>query len=189
MPVRAYPSPVSIRPGLDALAVVLGTLVALPVAAQNIGSTVVIFGRVEDAVSREPVEGALVVSGDSARAVFADSLGDFWISLNSTPPYVVVVEQFGYEPTTFELPESAPSRLSVLMLEPAPIPVEGVTVVDESALTALSERMGGRRNAYSGLVFIYDRDQILTLGGGSAFDLVRRRSLAYQCTTDFGQLC
>ena len=78
-----------------------------------------------------------------------------WISLTSTPPYVVLVEQFGYELTTFELPESAPSRLSLLMLEPAPIPVEGVTVVDESALTALAERMGGRRNAYSGLVSIW----------------------------------
>ena len=49
---------------------------ALPVTAQTVGDSVVIFGRVEDAVSREPVEGALVVSGDSATAVFADSLGD-----------------------------------------------------------------------------------------------------------------
>ena len=143
MPTSAYPSHVNIRPRLDALAVVLGTLVALSVAAQNVGSSVLIFGRVEDPVSCEPVQGALVVSGDSARAVFADSLGDLWISLNSTPPYVVLVEQFGYEPTTFELSESTPSRLSVLMLEPALIPVEGVTVVDESALTAHAELMGG----------------------------------------------
>lgn len=83
----------------------IGTVVALPVAAQNLNNSVVIFGRVEDVMSREPVEGALAVSGDSATAVFTDSVGDFWISLNSTAPYVVRVEQFGYEPTTFELPE------------------------------------------------------------------------------------
>ena len=66
---------------------VLGVLIGSPAAAQI---PVIIRGRVQDAVSGEAVGRALVIAGDSTNAVFADSLGDFWISLNSTPPYVVL---------------------------------------------------------------------------------------------------
>ena len=65
----------------------------------------------------------------------------------------------------------------------------GITVVEESALTALAEGREGRRTGYSGFVSIHDRDQILVIGGGSASDVVGRRSPAYVCTPDFGQLC
>lgn len=174
--------------GMDRVAAVaLGTLVVPPLAAQNPSSTVVIYGQVADAVSLEPLDGALVMSGDSATWAFADSLGNFGISLNSTPPYVMRAEQFGYVPTDFELPEGSSERMHILVLNPDPIQIEGITVVEESALTALTERMEGRRSAYSGSVSFRDREDILRTGAGSALDLVRGMYSAYEC--GLGGLC
>lgn len=170
-----------------AVSFVLGVLIGFPAAAQI---PVIIHGRVQDAASGEAVAGALVIAGDSTNAVFTDWLGNFAIELHRSTRYVLHADQFGYEPTTFELPESAALESSLLQLEPAPITLEGITVVDESALSALADGMKGRRNAYSGLVSVLDRDRIVTLGGGSAFDLVRRRwPLAYECAAAFGDLC
>ena len=140
-------------------------------------------------MSREPVGRASVVSGDSTITVFADSLGNFAIPLNSTPPYVVRVAQFGYETTTFELPSSAPSSLAILILNPAPLAVEGVTVVAETALSNLVERLEQRRGGYSGSVRAYDVDRLLNEGPGSALDFVLRRSPVSECFSNPLSLC
>lgn len=69
----------------------------------------------------------IIVSGDSTTSAVTDSLGNFWIPLDAAPPYLVLAGQFGYVPTAFELPELAPTRHSVLILDPAPILIEGIT--------------------------------------------------------------
>ena len=164
----------------------LALLATLPLAAQTPTNTVVIHGRVEDADSREPLQ-ALILSADSATGVFADSLGNFSISLNSTPPYVVHAEDLGYEPTTFELPDSAPEQLSILILEA--LAIEGVTVVEENSLAALGSRMVERQDAYLGLVSVYDRDTLLAIGATSAYDLIQQRSMGYECPILPGEFC
>lgn len=184
-------SPVSILQATPkAVALGIAVLLPSPVSAQNPSNSVVIIGRVEEALSREPVGRASVVSGDSTTTVFADSLGNFAIPLDSTPPYVVRVAQFGYETTTFELPSSAPSSLAILILNPAPLAVEGVTVVAETALSNLVERLEQRRGGYFGSVRAYDVDRLLSEGPGSAMDFVRQRSAGVsECFSNSLSLC
>ena len=164
----------------------LGGLMALPLRAQI---PVVIFGTVQDAVSKEPIAGALLLNRDSTNAVFTDSLGNFAIELQRGAPYVLHAEQFGYERTRFELSDSSRLLRSILLVNPDPIPIEGVTVVAEDALTELLEQIEGRRGGYSGSVRFYDRERILAYGGDSAFELVRRFPFVDECRDDWMELC
>ncbi len=167
----------------------LTTLLTGPVSSQTPSSTVVLHGRVEDAATRQPMEGVLLVSGDSATEVLSDSLGTFAIPVNAQPPYVLYADQFGYETTTFELPDSAPERLSILVLDPEPLAVEGLTVVEDDAFTVLTNGMAERRVRYPGRFLHYDRARLLSLGGASAYDILRQRSVVYPCSNALGQIC
>ena len=139
----------------------LGALACLvlvsPVSAQ-VG--VVIHGRVEDAVSREPVPGARVFPPDSSSVVFTDSLGTFYIPVPAERPLAIQVERRGYLSDRFDVEEDAPSRISILLLEPSPIELAGITVVDEAALTVLVERLEERRNAYPFAMSAFDRARL-----------------------------
>jgi hypothetical protein len=142
---------------------------------QDISGRLIVYGRVEDAVSEEPVAGTIIIAGDSTWTVTADSLGNFAIPLNPSPPYVIVAEQLGYASTVFELPEPVVSRLALIRIQPAPILVDGFTVVEESQLATLVDRLEVRRNGYAGSLRVFDRAQLLNDASGSALDLVRRR--------------
>jgi len=170
-------------------ALIIVGLLPLPASAQTPSSTVVIVGRVVDAVSLQPVAGALVLSADSSQNVFADSLGNFAIPLSSSPPYIVLAEQFGYGLTTFELPESAPTIRSVLALQPTPMEVEGITVVGESEFTQLVRKLERRRRSYAGSLRVYDVDRLLREGPGTAMDLLRRRFPGTRECFDSWDLC
>ena len=107
-------------PGLRAgraVTIVLGVLVAFPAMAQI---PVVIYGRVQDEFSGEPVVGARIVTADSTNSVFADSLGNFAIELYASATYDLYAEQLGYERTSFQLPGSARSEISLLLMQPEP---------------------------------------------------------------------
>ena len=95
----------------------IGLATASPAASQI---PVVLYGRVQDANSGEPVARARILAGDSTNAVFADSLGNFAIELQSSATYPLHVDHFGYRPTAFELPGFAASEVSLLPLQPAP---------------------------------------------------------------------
>lgn len=159
-----------------------------PVGAQ-VG--VVIHGRVEDAASRSPIAGARVLSADSASAVFTDSAGAFGILINVGVPFAFHVEQYGYLAQRFDLGPEAPSKISVLLLEPAPFVLEGINVVGEAALTELLNDLKGRRNAYLGAVTVFDRARLIRFGaGGSALDFVRLRlPLLFECNAGLSGLC
>ena len=100
---------------------------ASPLSAQ-VG--VVIHGRVEDAVSREPVARVLPSPPDSSFAVYTDSLGIFHILVPAEGPLAIKAERFGYVSQEFDF-EGGALQIPVLLLEPSPIEMEGVTVVDE----------------------------------------------------------
>jgi hypothetical protein len=81
---------------------------------------VIVFGRVQDVESAAPVASALILASDSSSAVYADSLGNFAIELRGAGPYVIYAVREGYEPASFELPETARSSVSTLLLRRTP---------------------------------------------------------------------
>ena len=162
--------PVSVEPRVDGRIVRADTVAGQEEPDASDG--VVISGRVEDALSANPLSGVLIRRADSPSMAVSDSLGAFTIELDGEPPFVLTAEQLGYQTTVFELPDQAPTRLSVLELSPSPIEIEGVTVVGEAAMEHLMGRLTLRRRAYSGSSRVMYSDALLESGAGSAFDLV-----------------
>lgn len=166
----------------------LWLLVATPLGAQV---RVDVQGRVEDAATRQPIPGARITAADSSAAVFADSLGRFRIALPSGGLLAVQAEGLGYESQRFVLGVRAPSHPFVLLLEPAPVVLEGVTVVSEEAITVLQQNLERRRNGYPHAMRAFDRAWIDRFGGiGTAYDLVRRGiPRMVPCDEDPGGIC
>ena len=160
---------------------------ASPLSAQ-VG--VVIHGRVEDAVSREPVAGARVFAADSSFAVYTDSVGTFYIPLPAEGPFAIQAERLGYLSQQFDL-EGDASRISILRPEPSPIQLEGFTVEEAAALTELVENLERRRNFYPSTMRAFDRTLLERFGTGeSVLDFVRtRKPWIIQCDSDLSQMC
>ncbi len=163
-------------------------LVAAQLSAQ-VG--VVIHGRVEDASSREPVAGARVFSDVSSSVVLTDSQGRFAIVIGAGEPFAVHVEQYGYLSQRFDLPDEAPSSISVLLLEPDPIELDSINITAESAVTELLRRLQNRRIAYQGSVAAFDRAQLGRFAPiGTVWDFVRQRvPFIFGCDTGRSGLC
>jgi hypothetical protein len=162
-------------------------LAAAPLAGQ-VG--VVLHGRVVDAISRDPLVGARVLAADSSAAVFTDARGQFALLVDAGLPLAVHVEQFGYLDQRFELGEGAPARISVLLLPPAPIELEGIEVVEESAVAAVLGGLRSRRNAYLGPVSAFDRTRLEEYPGATVWDFVRMRApQAFACGGARSGLC
>lgn len=171
--------------------VMLGAVIVLSVAPPAIAQTVVIRGRVEDAVSRRPLAEVTVFSSDSATTALTDSSGSFALRVSSAHPITLLAERTGYLPDRFDLPESAPFRTAVLLLEPEPIQLEGIRVVGESAVKEVTGDLARRRNAYPKSVSAFDQTQLKRLGRiGSVWDFVRRRAFrVYECNISLSGLC
>ena len=146
---------------------------------------VVFFGRVEDAVARTPVAGARIMAPDSS-AVYADSLGRFEVAFHGGGPFFVEVQQFGYALQRFDFPPAADDRVSVLLLEPIAIEVEGVSIVAESAIEEQLRDLERRRDAYPGSARALDKVQLERFFPiGTAWDVVRARApRIFECTGD-----
>jgi hypothetical protein len=158
---------------------------AWPLSGQQ---SVSISGRVEDASTREPLAGVRIFAADSSSAVLTDSLGVFLIELGSEGPLAVQAERLGYLTDRFEL-DSTPAAISVILLQPAPIQLEGITVADEDAVTRLVMNLSARRNSYSGAMQAFDRVR-LERELGSVLDFVQtRKSLVRTCANDFLKMC
>lgn len=187
-------SPLSDRrsvPILVAATLLRATVLFLPAAPVGAQVPTVLFGRVEDAFSRAPIAGARVLSADSTSAVFTDSSGEFAIQIDRADLLSLHIEQYGYLAQRFDLPEDAQASISVLLLEPVPIELEGIKVVEESALTELLGDLRGRRNSYQGSVSAFDRERLQRYAaGGSAWDFVRMRApRVFECNSGLSGLC
>ena len=163
-------------------------VLASPISAQ-VG--VIIHGRVEDTVSREPVPGARVFSVDSSSVVYTDSLGPFYIPVPAEGPLAIQAERIGYLSERFDLEEDAPSRISILLLEPVPIVVEGITAVDEAALTVLLKNLENRRRAYPSAMNAFYRTQLERWAPlGTVLDFVlTRKPFIRGCYYDPFEMC
>ena len=163
------------------LAGLLGIACGRPAAAQV---ATVLHGRVEDALTREPLENVRLFAADSSSAVLTDSLGVFALPLGPGVAFAIHAERLGYFSQRFDLPPDGNTLLSVLLLEPMAIELEAITVEQEAAVATLVGRLEVRRNAWAfGSVFAFDRERLDRLaGGGSVWDFIRRqRPLFREC--------
>ena len=166
----------------------LGLACASPTAAQV---ATVLHGRVEDALTREPLENVRLFASDSSSAVLTDSLGVFALPLGPDVPFAILAERLGYLSQRFDLPPDGNTLMSVLLLEPMAIQLEAITVEQEAAIATLVRGLETRRNAWGfGAVFAVDRDRLNRLGTGSVWDVVRRqRPLFRECPERLGYVC
>lgn len=179
------------EPTVRAVRALLAASALLCLASRAEAQAVVVRGRVEDAEWREPLAGVRVTSVDSSASVLTDSLGRFSLLMRPDGPFAVLAERLGYAPDRFELGAGAPSRISVLRLEPAPVELEGVEVVTESALSEVLRDLRRRRNAYFGPVSVFDRVQLERYAPfGTAWDFIRRQTMqVYECMNALSGLC
>ncbi len=162
-------------------------VLASPLSAQV---AVVIHGRVEDAISREPVVGVRFFPADSSLTVYSGYQGTFYIPVPAEGPIAIRAERFGYVSQQFDL-EGDASRISILLLEPSPIELEGITVADEAALTVLVKDLERRRNAYPYAMSAFDRARLERFAPmGSVLDFVStRKPWIIPCDRDLSQMC
>ena len=156
-------------------------LLASAVSAQV---PVVLRGRVEDAVSRNPIVGVQVFTADSSRVVVTDSLGAFALPLEPGAPVTIYARRLGYLPERFDLDDASPTRTSVLLLEPDPIPLAGIEalVVNEpdaavlvERIEVLEKRIEDRRNAFPGPMSALGPVALESFAFGSVLDPLRTR--------------
>jgi hypothetical protein len=174
---------------LSALAIL--AVAAAPALAQVPGGSV-ILGRVEDATTRVPLQGARIFTDDSTSVAVTDSLGNFALPVAGASPWTIHTDRFGYLAQRFDLAAEAGSPRYVLLMEPAPFVIEEITVEAEAALQQLHRNLETRRNAYPHAMRSLDRAWIERFGpsGGSALDLVLQAApRLFECNEDRSQLC
>lgn len=166
-------------------------LILAGAASPLVAQTTVVHGRVDDAISRTPLAAVTVFSTDSVHAAVTDSTGRFVLRVPAGEPVEVLVERVGYQTMWFRLPRGAEERRSVLLLEPAPIELQGIDVVGESAVSEALEGLERRRNAFPGAVSAFDRARLERLAPvGSVWDFLRREApYAYPCSSSMSGLC
>src|SRR5690606_18907545 len=82
------------RVGVGVLAAVAVTLSFTPPLSSQ--TDVVVQGRVEDAVTLEPVSGVLVTAEDSSVMALTSATGTFSLRLRSRSPLILYAERLGY---------------------------------------------------------------------------------------------
>ena len=181
--------------------VLLGALAYLLLASAASAQVppVVLQGRVEDAVSRNPIVGVRVFTADSSSVVVTDSLGAFALPLEPGAPFTFYARRLGYLPERFDLDDAASTSISVLILEPDPILIAGIealvlsdaeAVVLIERMEVLEQRIEDRRNAFPESVIAADRIDLERFAVGSVLDFVRTRSpMIAPCRGDPSWLC
>ena len=127
----------------------------------------VVQGRVMDAMTLTPVKGAFVAQMDSQRGTLTDSLGIFTLQMDPTLGTRLRIWQLGYRSIEADAAGASPGRILTVALAPDPVQIDGLTV--------LTERLQERRRGPYGIGEILDRDALVTVPDGSAYDLVVRR--------------
>ncbi|HSM60566.1 MAG TPA: carboxypeptidase-like regulatory domain-containing protein [Longimicrobiales bacterium] len=150
-----------------------------PGAAQE---GVVVRGRVLDAVTRAPVQGAFVARAYSDRGVLTDSAGAFALPLPSDYVYSITVEGLGYGTVEATLDSTAVLEPTTILLPPDPVALQGLTV--------LVDRFERRRRTHFGSVRVLDQESLSRGAAESAYDLLRRAvPFARECRNRFEDLC
>ncbi len=104
-------------------------------------------GTVVDALSEQPISGALVVLEGGGKAVLTDAAGDFDFGPLESGEVSVTVRRYGYEAqgADFFLPGGESTHLEI-PLPPKAVLVDGLSVVTER-LETMDQRITSRRRA------------------------------------------
>lgn len=127
----------------------------------------VVQGKVLDAMTFMPVGGAFVAQMDSDRGVLTDSLGVFTLQMDPRFGTRIRIWQLGYRDVQADAAGAGPGRLLTVALAPDPVQLDGLTV--------LAERLQERRRGPFGIGDILDREDLVQVPDGSAYDLVVRQ--------------
>jgi hypothetical protein len=132
-----------------------------------------------------------ILVADSSAVVFSDSLGEFAIALPTAGPHAVFAEQLGYLPQRFDLETVSSSRRTILILQPDPVELEGLTVTAEAALGRLTRNIEGRARASADAVTSLDRTRLERYGtAATVYDVIRTRAPRItECYDDPSELC
>ncbi len=156
-----------IRTGRAALGI-LGTVVlalGTPSAAQ-----VTLEGEVLDALSRHPVEGAMIILASADRVVFSDDHGYFALANLPLGVTQLKVIRIGYGSITGVAVNIEAGRLLEILLQPEAVAIEGLTAEVRSSESRLRRESGNP-------VDLISRDDIETVEGrmGSVLDVIRAK--------------
>ncbi len=172
-------------------AVVVTVCLQLDTSAAAAQIPAVLYGRIEDAVTRAPLADVRVSTPDSSVFVLTDTTGAFSIEVADRSGITVLVERYGYVADRFDLTEDEVSRVTVLLLEPDPLELAGVDIEAQTALDAVLVQLENRRNIYPYAVRAYDgTDFTESTAFGSAWEfLYARLPKLYECTHSRSGLC
>jgi hypothetical protein len=132
-----------------------------PTAAQDLSDEGVLTGVVVDAVTGDPISGALVVLDDERRAVLTDSLGAFDFGSMGGGPVTLVARRYGYQMggVDTDLPNGGMLQVEI-PLAPEAVLVDGLEVVTER-LQTMDQRLRSRRNATAASVRAFEQERLV----------------------------
>ena len=136
----------------------------------------VLTGVVVDELTRVPIADAVVVMEGHQPGTMTDSVGHFTLSGFPRGPQVLNIRQFGYlELTSSVIPPELPDVLVEILLVPAPIMLEGVTLVVDH-LATMTRRIESRRRAVAVSVRTYDQERLVRSGAPDVFRFLLQQS-------------
>ncbi|MEX2466335.1 MAG: carboxypeptidase regulatory-like domain-containing protein [Gemmatimonadota bacterium] len=182
-----------------AVAVLTLAVSCLPAVAQDRPDEGVLAGVVVDAVTGEPISGALVVIDDERRAVLTDSLGAFDLGSMEGGPVSLVARRYGYEMRGMDavLPNGGALQVEI-PLPPKAVLVDGLEVVTER-LQTMDQRLTSRRNATATSVRAFEQERLVQSTSRDFLEFLRfeaslymqpcgLRAFASQCVQRRGRL-
>lgn len=171
----------------------------LPTHAQDPPNEGVLAGVVVDAVTGDPISGALVVLDDERRAVLTDSRGAFDFGSMEGGPVSLVARRYGYEMRGMDavLPTGGVLQLEI-PLPPEAVLLDGFDVVTER-LQTMDQRLRSRRNATAASVRAFEQERLVQSTSRDFLEFLRFeaslhtqpcgwRSFAAQCVSRRGRL-
>jgi len=156
--------------GLGCLLLAVPSLTAQqPASTDSIG---MVRGVVVDAITRAPVEGAMVSPGGQGRGTLSDSLGVFELNGIPTGPQLLIVRQFGFEERALAVAATVERGEAIeVALRPAPLMIEGLTAAVANVAT-MNRRLRSRRRAVPVAVRAFDEEALVRSGSGDALEFL-----------------
>lgn len=166
-------------------AALAGVLLAwsLPAAAQEEQSARAdIVGRALDRVTRQPIANVYIGLLGTRRSAYTDTNGAFELSAVPSGRQSLAVEILGYAADTVALAVTDAMQPVELLLDPDPIVLEGLQV--------MNDRLLHRRRSVATSVRAYDAPSIRSSGVWDLKDFVRNRTFTRPCPSFvMGETC
>ncbi len=145
----------------------LASLVAAAGGASGQTQQSVVRGRVIDATTRLPVEGAVIRRTSPPMQLLSNEGGLFSVRLSSPMAVdTLEIQRIGYRSVTVAVGAADSGPFVTVAVESMAVDLEGITVIVDG-LERLLER---RRNAATGVVTTFDTEALLEMNAAQGFD-------------------